>query len=275
LPKLNSEFWADVKRIDLNTDDKAVLKRVRQHLQSIEKEIRVKRECFAACQTNFSSSGYVRARTKAELDSGEDNDVRSAAAESPAEVPKDTPHPDLYKRLLEWRSSMAEELDTALHQVLPTRSLQELVRLLPINRASLKKIPGMGKGKLKRFSADLLDIVGKYCAEKNIRSKPAEPSKANTKQISFDLYKSGKTVPVIAAERNLAVSTIEGHLAYFIARRELDISEFLTNDQVEEIAAFFKEKNTDSLAEAKAHFGDRFLYGQFRMVLEHLKAKVV
>ena len=76
-------------------------------------------------------------------------------------------------------------------------------------------------------------------------------------------------------ERNLAVSTIEGHLAYFIALRKLDISEFLTKEQVDEIAGFFKERNTESLAEAKVNFGERFLYGQLRMVLEHLKAKAV
>src|SRR5438034_11712019 len=148
-----------------------------------------------------------------------------------------------------------------------------MVRLLPIDRASLKKIPGIGKGKLKRFGADLIGIVEKYCAEKNIAGKPPEPSKANTKQISFDLYKSGKTVAQIAAERNLAVSTIEGHLAYFIARRELDISDFLTKEQVDEIAGFFEKRNTESIAEAKAHFGERFLYGQLRMVLEHMKTR--
>ena len=271
--KLNSGFLAEVKRIDLITDDKAVLKRARQHLQNFEKEVLIKHTCFVACQTGFSASGYIRAKTNAELDfrEGEGKDVRPTAAE----VPRDTPHPDLYKRLLEWRSLMAEELERALHEVLPTRSLQELVRLLPMNRASLKKIPGIGKGKVKRFAADLIGIVGKYCAEKNISRKPPEPSNANTKQVSFDLYKSGKTLAEIAAERNLAVSTIEGHLAYFIARRELDISEFLTKEQVDEIAEFFQGRNSESLAEAKAHFGDRFLYGQLRMVLEHLKAKAV
>ena len=116
---------------------------------------------------------------------------------------------------------------------------------------------------------------GTYCAEKNIPARPSEFSKANTKQVSFDLYKSGKTVAEIAAERHLAVSTIEGHLAYFIARRELDISDFLTKEQVDEIAGFFEKWNTESIAEAKAHFGERFLYGQLRMVIEHLKAKAV
>jgi cytidylate kinase len=271
--KLNSEFLAEVKRIDLITDDKAVLKRARQHLQNLEKEVLIKHACFVACQTGFSASGYIRAKTNAELDFREGKDVRPTAAEVPTEVPNDTVHPDLYRRLLEWRNVMAEELDRALHEVLPTRSLQELVRLLPMDRASLKKIPGIGKGKVKRFAADLIGIVGKYCAEKNISTKPPEPSKANTKQVSFDLYKSGKTVAEIAVERNLAVSTIEGHLAYFIARRELDISEFLTKEQVDEIAGFFEERNTESIAEAKSHFGERFLYGQLRMVLEHMKTR--
>jgi uncharacterized protein YpbB len=139
----------------------------------------------------------------------------------------------------------------------------------------LKTISGIGKGKLKRFGQDLLEIIRKYCSEKNIVAKPAQPSNVNTKRVSFDLYKAGKTVGEIAAERNLAVSTIEGHLAYFIARKELDISEFLTREQVDEIADFFEERNTESLNEAKAHFGERFLYGQLRMVLEHMKTKPV
>jgi hypothetical protein len=41
---------------------------------------------------------------------------------------------------------------------------------------------------------------------------------------------------------------------------------------VAEIGAFFEERKTESLAEAKAHFGERFLYGQLRMALEHMKA---
>jgi len=268
--KLNSEFLAKLRRIDLITDDKAVLKRARQYLQNVEKEVLIKHACFVSCKSGFSAPGCIRAKTTAELDSRESKDVRSTA-----DVPMDTPHPDLYRGLLEWRDVMAEELDIALHEVLPTRALQELVRLLLMDRASLKKISGIGKGKLKRFGADLLGIVGKYCAEKDIATKPPEPSKINTKRVSFDLYKAGKTIAEIAAERNLAVSTIEGHLAYFIARRELDISEFLTTEQVDEIADFFEERNTESLAEAKAHFGERFLYGQLRMVLEHLKAKAL
>src|SRR6185436_16689647 len=123
-----------------------------------------------------------------------------------------------------------------------------------------------------RFGEDLTGIVRIYRAE-NLDAKPSQPTKDNTdtKRVSFDLYKAGKSIAEIAGVRNLAVSTIEGHLAHFIALKELDISEFLTQEHVDEITSFFVQRNTESLSEAKAHFGERFQYGQLRMVLEHLK----
>jgi hypothetical protein len=186
--KLNSDFLAAVKRIDLITDDKAILKRIRHHLQNLEKDVLIKHACFMACQTGFSASVYIRAKANADLSFRED--VHSTGDQVPAEVPKDTTRPDLYRRLLEWRRDMAEELDATVHEILPTRSLQQLVRLLPTNRASLKKIPGIGRGKLKRFGADLLGIIREHCAKTEIAPKPQEPCKANTKQVSFDLLKT-------------------------------------------------------------------------------------
>src|SRR4029077_11580706 len=86
-------------------------------------------------------------------------------------------------------------------------------------------------------------------------------SDANTKRISFDLYKSGKTVEEIAAERGLKPVTIHGHLACFIGRGELDISDFLAKEQVEEVAQFFGENGAEATSQAKAHFGARYSYG--------------
>jgi hypothetical protein len=161
--KLNSEFLSEMKNIHLITDDKAVLKRARQYLQNVEKEVLIKHASFVMCQDGFSVSAYTRVKTTAELDTREDKNVRSTAG-----APRDTAHPDLYRRLLQWRDEMAEGLDMALHEVLSTRSLRELVRLLPTDRASLKTISGIGKSKLKRFGKDLLAIIRKYCSEKNI-----------------------------------------------------------------------------------------------------------
>ncbi len=161
--KLTSEPIAGLRHFDLITEDQTLLKRVSQHLQKLEKEVLIKHRCFASCQSGFSAAGYIQAKNNAELDSREgDNGFRSVTEA----VPRNTPHPDLYKRLLEWRNVRADELDRPLHEVLPKITLQELVRLLPMDRASLKKIPGIGKARLKNFGPELINIVRKYCAKK-------------------------------------------------------------------------------------------------------------
>jgi hypothetical protein len=48
--------------------------------------------------------------------------------------------------------------------------------------------------------------------------KKAKAAKGQTQQESFNLYKQGKTIEQIAAERSLSPLTIEGHLAQFVAK---------------------------------------------------------
>ena len=94
--------------------------------------------------------------------------------------------------------------------------------------------------------------------------------KTDSKVVSLELFKSGKTVDEIAAERSFARSTIEGHLAHFVGLGELDVFALMPREQVEEIERFFREQNTASSAEAKAHFGEKYSYGEIKLVLQHL-----
>ena len=99
---------------------------------------------------------------------------------------------------------MAEALEHEPSQVLPTRSIEEIVRALPASRKSLKQVTGIGASRLKRFGPALIAIVKEYCAGDVTPLKAApdpapQASKGNTKLISLELYKSGKTIDEIAA----------------------------------------------------------------------------
>ena len=52
-------------RIELITDDKAVLKRARQLLQNLEKEVLTKHACFVACQAGFEPAAELSRRQTA------------------------------------------------------------------------------------------------------------------------------------------------------------------------------------------------------------------
>ena len=128
-------------------------------------------------------------------------------------MPSDVPNPELYSRLLQWRSETASNLRLANREVLRTRSLRELVQSLPATKVSLKRIRGIGDMKVSEFGDALIGIIQAYCREHNLAPDiPIQPgsSKPNTKRVTLELYKSGKTIEQIAGERGLVTGTIEG-----------------------------------------------------------------
>lgn len=74
----------------------------------------------------------------------------------------------------------------------------------------------------------------------------------------------------IAQERNMAVSTIESHLASFILSGEVAITDFLNEVELAAIKTAIADLNTTQLTPLKQHFGNRFSFGQLRMATSYL-----
>ena len=233
----------------------------------------IKNACFVAVQKAFFTRDYLRAKTNAELDF---EAAKSNTAGS-SQVPGHSPHPKLFAQLVKWREETAGNLAIDLYEVLPTRSMYELVQFLPTGSAELKKIKGIGDGKIRQFGEELMNIIEKYCRESGTVANLLIPSpgkkapKPDTKALSFELFKAGKTIQEIAAERGFVTETIMGHLAHYIGLGELDIFKVMDREKVQAIEQFFLEKQTRSSAEAKAHFNEAYSYNEIKMVLRYLE----
>ena len=275
--KLNGELLPEAKNLQILTDNKAVRKTAQEQLENLQKEIFVKNACFVACKDGFSTQGYIPVKTNAELDFSRTKKTASQPASAFGRIPKNTPHPDLYAQLLQWREEIAGEIGVELYEVLPTRTMLELVQFLPANSTALKKIKGIGDVKAQRFGPDIIRIIEKYCNANQIpanlitHSAPAKTLKSDTKTVSLDLFKSGKTIDEIAAERGFVRGTIEGHLTHFISLGELDIFSVMEREKVVELEAYFTDNQTTATSEAKEHFGEKYSYSEIRMVLQYLK----
>lgn len=279
--KLGAVLLPAVRAISIVTDNKAVRKVAQEALEQLQKEIFIKNACFAATREGFSAHRYLRARANAEIDFQAAQAPPSTAGSVAA--PANTPHPALYALLKKWREDVAAELDVLPHAILPTKALVELVRFLPVSMGLLKTVKGIGAGKSKKFGADIINIILQYCAAHNIPTaqmhlqeaepEPEPPPKPDTKALSLEMYKSGKSIDEIAAERGFVRGTIEGHLAHFVALGELDIFELMDRAAVQEIEQFFIEQNTKLSSEAKAHFGEAYSYGEIKMVLGWLEGR--
>ena len=281
--KLGKDLLPAARSISILTDNKSVQKAALETLETLQKEIFIKNACFVSVQPGFAAARYLRAKANGELDFKAAKSTPTPAMPGQPGVPKNTPHPILFSRLKQWREDTAETTGMILYEVLPTRSLLEIVQFLPLTLPALKKIKGIGMGKTMRFGAEVVALVQAYCTEHRIlgtamsdfvaEALAVKAPKPDSKVVSLDLFKTGKTMDEIAAERGFTRSTIEGHLAHFVGLGELDIFALMPREQVEEIEQFFRENNTASSAEAKAHFGEKYGYGEIKLVLQHLSAE--
>jgi uncharacterized protein YpbB len=112
--------------------------------------------------------------------------------------------------------------------------------------------------------------------KKRTKKEKAPPKeKVDTKQLTFDLYKEGKTIEQIAELRNFAITTIEGHLAYYVATGELNASDFISPAKIDAIAKVAQELKTASLKLIKAEMDDSYSYADIKFAMAALEQQGV
>ncbi len=91
--------------------------------------------------------------------------------------------------------------------------------------------------------------------------------KGDTYATTLAMFKEGKSVADIAAERCVTVGTIETHLTRFIQTGEVDVSVFVTKEQLEAINRTLDKVSGDgSSSAAKATLGEAYSYTMIRAV---------
>jgi hypothetical protein len=242
-------------------------------------DIETKLAGFEVCKNGFNIKMVLDARAKANIETGKPSAKKPKAKEVLS--PDNIPNPLLYSLLRSWRFEKATEMEIPVYMVFSQKALIELVNYLPTDSFSLQLINGMGAKKIEQFGADILQMIQHYCDENNIEkgeiplkvnpSKKKEP-KPDTKNASFELFKSGKTIIEIAKVRALSQNTIESHLAHYVGLGQLDVNQFLNKEKLEKITAYFKTAENKSFSEAKTFFGDEVSYGEMRMALSYLES---
>lgn len=81
---------------------------------------------------------------------------------------------------------------------------------------------------------------------KTAREKKPREEKEKSNLVSYRMFRQGMTRHEIAAERNLAVSTVTGHLATFIPTGELTVDDILTPSVCTQIASAVKRAGIGS-----------------------------
>ncbi|MEX0810634.1 MAG: helix-turn-helix domain-containing protein [Chitinophagales bacterium] len=95
-----------------------------------------------------------------------------------------------------------------------------------------------------------------------------KPQKGESKKITLQYFKEGKSAEEIAEERGLVLGTIESHLISFIKTGELSVFDFVKADKVESILKELGDE-TRKMSEIKESLGEGYSYNEIRAVMNH------
>jgi uncharacterized protein YpbB len=121
------------------------------------------------------------------------------------------------------------------------------------------------QAKFKELNITLVEDdfdVDRYANKKTSKSK--EPKKS-TVQETYELWQQKNSIKEIAEIRKLTPQTIYGHFAKLIEAGQVQLSDVLPEEKIEELTKVFKGFKEESLSELMEKNGDKFTWNEMRM----------
>ena len=154
----------------------------------------------------------------------------------------------LFEILKALRKRISEETHVPPFIVFSDTSLKQMATYFPTSEEQMLKISGVGYSKFDKYGNRFLETIRPYVSENNITPKeipietPKKKSsvesspKVNTAEMSYNLFKQGKSIKEIAEERGFVTTTIETHLLkYFENGENIDLSKYIHSNYEQDI----------------------------------------
>ena len=77
----------------------------------------------------------------------------------------------------------------------------------------------------------------------------------------------GNSIEKIASTRGMASTTIEGHLAHYVAKGEIKPTDFISAEKMENIITVSKKLNTLFFNPIKQALGDEYTYSEIKFAV--------
>ncbi len=275
--KTDEGLLPEIRTIDPESDNAGFKKGFTQAKEDLTRSLFIKNACLHAAAEEFSVGRYLRAKADADIDFKASADKASKGSPAASRT-----NGELYLELKAWRNAIASENNIPEYMVLQVKTMTEIARQLPVTTEQLAGIKGIGKTKAKKYGPEIIEIVKSYCLEKGIVPEQSEidlpapkPEKINTREVTLDLFRAGKSPGDIALERNLALSTIETHLSYYIGLGELDIFEVYPAGNIRSILDYLAGNPGKTLGEIKLALDDSITFSQIRAAITYLSINPV
>ncbi|MBN1925167.1 MAG: helix-turn-helix domain-containing protein [Prolixibacteraceae bacterium] len=269
LEKLENLIEIPLDNAVWETDNRALKKTVSEALNRLELGLSVKKACMKLIlEEGFNIKHFLETRAKASIE-------KPVWKRKEKAIVYGSNNPEFFRILAGWRDNKADELDMNLFGILSHKVMVAISNQLPPTAAELKAVKGMGGKKMQLFGKEILAMIIQYRQQKNLElpvNAKMEVALAGleTKEISLKLYEQGLKTNEIAQKRDLKTSTIESHLAHFIARGQVNVFDLIDKEKYNAIAQKVKESPIITSSEIRDALGHNVSYGEIKMVLADL-----
>lgn len=192
----------------------------------------------------------------------------------------------LFEILKALRKRISEETHVPPFIVFSDTSLKQMATYFPTSEDQMLKISGVGYSKFDKYGNRFLETIRPYVSENNITPKeipietPKKKSsvesspKVNTAEISYNLFKQGKSIKEIAEERGFVTTTIETHLLkYFENGENIDLSKYIHSNYEQDIYNAIDTYGAEKLRVLKDALPDGVSYFDIKYFLIKYKQK--
>ena len=187
--------------------------------------------------------------------------------------------PELYAMLNDLRKKVAKKNNLPPYVVFQDNSLEAMATTYPITMEELQNIPGVGEGKAHRYGKDFIELIAHHVEENEIE-RPLDfrvktVAKRSVKKVDI-IRGIDKQIQLDALADSLLLTFSElvdeiESIVYSGTRINTDyyLNEIIDEDDINELAEYFRESDTDDLKEAYKEWGNVFSEDEIRLV--HLK----
>ncbi len=184
----------------------------------------------------------------------------------------------LFTRLRGLRKQLADNRGVPPYVVFSDVSLREMARSYPEDQTAFGRISGVGAQKLREFAALFLEEIRDYAREHGKQTfadtpvsapvkPPIRPKLTDTVFATLGFFRAGHSISEIARKRQMAESTIFGHLAIAIECGEaVDISAYVRPAAESEISAAFRQLGLVSAGTIHEALKGKYDYGPLKLV---------
>lgn len=252
------------------TDNKTVNESVKDILDLLMEHLYVKTACLDMCKNGFDIKKYLEVKNKKIVEAQDVKKKRKLKEKQVKE--KDVA---LMKALMSWRERKADALNVKENQVIPKSVLINIVEKKPVTIKELKVISKFGVTRIKRFGADIINIILKFQGfeqqEFDDEESRQEMNLSNSVLKTKELLEEGLSIDEIMERRNMARSTIEGHIIDIIKNGCYDSRDLVSPEHRDTIREYFTEINDSSLSAAKDVLGEEYSYFELKVVIAEMK----